>query len=109
MLIFFSLELKQRLTLINILLYFQCSADQVLAVDFSPVDRNTIITCGKGHIAFWIYESGMLTKRLGVFENRERPKYVTSISFTDTGNVISGDSNGNILIWQRGKKYFYVF
>ena len=74
----------------------------MLAVDFSPVDRNTIITCGKGHIAFWVYENGMLAKRLGIFENRERPKYVTSISFTDTGNVISGDSNGNLLIWQRG-------
>ncbi|XP_076058179.1 echinoderm microtubule-associated protein-like 2 isoform X3 [Oratosquilla oratoria] len=80
----------------------KCSADQVLAVDFSPVDRNTIITCGKSHISFWSYENGMLAKRMGIFENRERPKYVTSISFTDTGNVISGDSNGNLLIWQRG-------
>ncbi|XP_042226985.1 echinoderm microtubule-associated protein-like 2 isoform X4 [Homarus americanus] len=80
----------------------KCSADQVLAVDFSPVDRSTIITCGKNHISFWSYESGMLAKRMGIFENRERPKYVTSISFTDAGNVISGDSNGNLLIWQRG-------
>ncbi|XP_069973076.1 echinoderm microtubule-associated protein-like 2 isoform X19 [Penaeus vannamei] len=84
------------------LLETKCAADQVLAVDFSPVDRNTIITCGKNHISFWNYESGMLAKRMGIFENRERPKYVTSISFTDTGNVISGDSNGNLLIWQRG-------
>ncbi|XP_045105800.1 echinoderm microtubule-associated protein-like 2 isoform X4 [Portunus trituberculatus] len=84
------------------LLETKCSADQVLAVDFSPIDRNTIITCGKNHISFWSYDSGMLAKRTGIFENRERPKYVTSISFTDTGNVISGDSNGNLLIWHRG-------
>ncbi|XP_066947594.1 echinoderm microtubule-associated protein-like 2 isoform X33 [Macrobrachium rosenbergii] len=89
------------------LLETKCSADQVLAVDFSPVDRSTIITCGKNHISFWNYESGMLAKRMGVFENRERPKYVTSISFTDTGNVISGDSNGNLLIWQRGGNTVY--
>ncbi|KAK8384055.1 hypothetical protein O3P69_016056 [Scylla paramamosain] len=84
------------------LLETKCSADQVLAVDFSPMDRSTIITCGKNHISFWSYDSGMLAKRTGIFENRERPKYVTSISFTDTGNVISGDSNGNLLIWHRG-------
>ncbi|KAG0700301.1 Echinoderm microtubule-associated protein-like 1 [Chionoecetes opilio] len=89
------------------LLETKCSADQVLAVDFSPVDRNTIITCGKNHISFWSYESGMLAKRTGIFENRERPKYVTSISFTETGNVISGDSNGNLLIWQRGGNTVY--
>ncbi|XP_050729879.1 echinoderm microtubule-associated protein-like 2 isoform X5 [Eriocheir sinensis] len=89
------------------LLETKCSADQVLAVEFSPVDRNTIITCGKNHISFWSYESGMLAKRTGIFENRERPKYVTSISFTDSGNVISGDSNGNLLIWQRGGNTVY--
>lgn len=89
------------------LLETKCSADQVLAVDFSPVDRSTIITCGKNHISFWNYDSGMLAKRMGIFENRERPKYVTSISFTDTGNVISGDSNGNLLIWQRGGNTVY--
>ncbi|XP_071540935.1 echinoderm microtubule-associated protein-like 2 isoform X3 [Panulirus ornatus] len=89
------------------LLETKCSADQVLAVDFSPVDRSTIITCGKNHISFWNYESGMLAKRMGIFENRERPKYVTSISITDAGNVISGDSNGNLLIWQRGGNTVY--
>ncbi|KAL7641708.1 UNVERIFIED_CONTAM: hypothetical protein RMT77_007581 [Armadillidium vulgare] len=80
----------------------KCAADQVLSVEFSPLDRNTIITCGKNQLAFWVYESGMLAKRVGIFENRERPKYVTAISFTDNGNVISGDSNGNLLVWQRG-------
>ncbi|KAK4308983.1 hypothetical protein Pmani_019360 [Petrolisthes manimaculis] len=89
------------------LLETKCSADQVLAVEFSPVDKSTIITCGKNHISFWSYESGMLAKRMGIFENRERPKYVTAISFTDTGNVISGDSNGNLLIWQRGGNTVY--
>ncbi|KAK3853408.1 hypothetical protein Pcinc_040052 [Petrolisthes cinctipes] len=89
------------------LLETKCSADQVLAVEFSPVDKSTIITCGKNHISFWSYDSGMLAKRMGIFENRERPKYVTAISFTDTGNVISGDSNGNLLIWQRGGNTVY--
>lgn len=39
---------------------------------------------------------------MGVFEGREKPKYVTCISFTQNGDVISGDSNGNIIVWGRG-------
>lgn len=39
---------------------------------------------------------------MGVFEGREKPKYVTCISFTQNGDVISGDSNGNVIVWGRG-------
>uniref|UniRef100_A0A6A7G237 Echinoderm microtubule-associated protein-like 2 isoform X6 n=1 Tax=Hirondellea gigas TaxID=1518452 RepID=A0A6A7G237_9CRUS len=84
------------------LLESKCSSDPVLSAEFSPVDRNTIITCGKNHITFWLYENGMLAKRMGVFETREKPKYVTAIAFLNTGDVLSGDSNGNLLIWYRG-------
>ena len=33
----------------------------------------------------------------------EKPKFVTCIAFAENGDVISGDSNGNIYIWGRGK------
>lgn len=39
---------------------------------------------------------------MGIFEGREKPKYVTCLSFSHNGDVISGDSNGNIVIWSRG-------
>ncbi|KAK2708115.1 hypothetical protein QYM36_015714 [Artemia franciscana] len=80
----------------------KCSADTVIGVDFHPMDRHTVVTCGKNHIAFWNIEGGTLSRRLGIFESRDKPKYVTCIAFADNGDVISGDSNGNILVWGRG-------
>ncbi|XP_058462136.1 echinoderm microtubule-associated protein-like 2 isoform X1 [Malaya genurostris] len=81
----------------------KCSVDTIVAVEFHPLDKGQIITIGKNHIAFWsLDQNGMLYKRMGVFENREKPKYVTTITFTPTGDVVTGDSNGNISIWARG-------
>lgn len=74
-----------------------------MAVEFHPLDRNQIVSAGKGHIAFWtLDQNGTLYKRMGVFEGREKPKYVTCLAFTQSGDVVSGDSNGNILVWSRG-------
>jgi microtubule-associated protein-like 1/2 len=39
---------------------------------------------------------------MGVFANREKPKYVTCLAFTQGGDVLSGDSNGSIIVWARG-------
>ncbi|KAK7871406.1 hypothetical protein R5R35_006108 [Gryllus longicercus] len=81
----------------------KCSADTVVAAEFHPMDRQSIITCGKSHINFWTLDAGgTLYKRMGIFENRDKPKYVTCLAFTQTGDVISGDSNGNVIIWGRG-------
>ncbi|XP_067011712.2 echinoderm microtubule-associated protein-like 2 isoform X2 [Anabrus simplex] len=81
----------------------KCSADTVVAAEFHPMDRQCIVTCGKSHINFWTLDAGgTLYKRMGVFENRDKPKYVTCLAFTQTGDVISGDSNGNVIIWGRG-------
>lgn len=77
--------------------------DTIVAVEFHPLDRNQIVSAGKGHIAFWtLDQNGTLYKRMGVFEGREKPKYVTCLTFTQSGDVVSGDSNGNIAIWSRG-------
>lgn len=77
--------------------------DTVVAVEFHPLDRNQIVSAGKSHIAFWtLDQNGTLYKRLGIFEGRDKPKYVTCICFNENGDVISGDSNGNIIVWGRG-------
>lgn len=84
---------------------FQCSVDTVVAAEWHPVERGCIVTCGKGHISFWSMDgAGALYKRMGVFANRDKPKYVTCIAFTHTGDVLSGDSNGNIVVWPRGNQ-----
>ncbi|XP_053671699.1 echinoderm microtubule-associated protein-like 2 [Anopheles nili] len=81
----------------------KCSVDTVVAVEFHPLDKGQIITIGKNHIAFWsLDQNGMLYKRMGVFETFEKPKYVTAISFTQTGDVVTGDSSGNLAVWKRG-------
>ncbi|KAM3959706.1 echinoderm microtubule-associated protein-like 2 isoform 3-T3 [Aphomia sociella] len=81
----------------------KCSVDTVVAAEFHPLDRNQIVTCGKNHIAFWTLDNtNMLYKRMGVFEGRDKPKYVTCLGFNHNGDVVSGDSSGNISVWARG-------
>lgn len=87
----------------DVYLSIQCSVDTVVCVEFHPLDRSQIVTAGKNHLAFWTLDhNGTLYKRMGVFEGREKPKYVTCIAFTQGGDVISGDSNGNVIVWGRG-------
>ncbi|KAG1662874.1 Echinoderm microtubule-associated protein-like 1 [Nymphon striatum] len=78
------------------------TSDTVLAVEFHPMDRDIIVSCGKGHICFWHVENGMLVKRLGIFEKFDKPKYVLCLAFTDMGDILTGDSNGSVLVWPRG-------
>ena len=37
-----------------------------------------------------------------MLDPRDKPKYFTSLAFSCTGDVITGDSNGNMFIWARG-------
>ncbi|KAJ8308865.1 hypothetical protein KUTeg_013739 [Tegillarca granosa] len=78
------------------------STEPVLAAEFHPLEKNSIITCGKGQISFWTIEGGTLAKKTGIFDKHEKPKYVLCLAFADNGDVISGDSNGNIFIWPKG-------
>nr|CDS29739.1 echinoderm microtubule associated protein1 [Hymenolepis microstoma] len=78
------------------------SGDPVIAVDFNPIDANSLVTIGKSHLAFWTMENNSLNKKLGVFDKYEKPKFVLSMVFAENGDLITGDSNGNIFLWTRG-------
>ncbi|XP_019884818.1 echinoderm microtubule-associated protein-like 2 isoform X5 [Camponotus floridanus] len=82
----------------------KCSVDMVVCAEWHPLERNQIVSCGKGHVSFWSLDNGgMLYKRMGVFESsRDKPRYVTCVAFNQNGDVLTGDSNGNIIIWARG-------
>ncbi|XP_054884464.1 echinoderm microtubule-associated protein-like 2 isoform X1 [Poeciliopsis prolifica] len=80
----------------------KCSNDSVLAAVFHPMDTNLIVTCGKSHINFWTMEGNSLTKRQGLFEKHEKPKYVLCVAFAENGDAITGDSSGNLYIWAKG-------
>ncbi|XP_067680201.1 echinoderm microtubule-associated protein-like 2 isoform X13 [Haliotis asinina] len=78
------------------------STEPVLAVEYHPQEKNSIVSCGKSQITFWTVEGGSLAKKQGIFDKHDKPKYVLCLAFADNGDVISGDSNGNIFIWGRG-------
>uniref|UniRef100_A0A8C1T866 EMAP like 2 n=1 Tax=Cyprinus carpio TaxID=7962 RepID=A0A8C1T866_CYPCA len=80
----------------------KCSNDSVLGAVFHPMEANLIVTCGKSHINFWTMEGNTLTKRQGLFEKHEKPKYVLCVAFAENGDAITGDSSGNIYIWAKG-------
>uniref|UniRef100_A0A8C1KC88 EMAP like 3 n=1 Tax=Cyprinus carpio TaxID=7962 RepID=A0A8C1KC88_CYPCA len=73
--------------------------EAVLGVDFSPTDTNNIISCGKSHVYFWTLSTGTLTKKQGIFGKYKKPKFVLCFVFSLTGDVLTGDSEGNILTW----------
>lgn len=37
------------------------------------------------------------------FQKYDKPKFVLCLAFATNGDVITGDSNGNIYIWGKGK------
>jgi microtubule-associated protein-like 1/2 len=82
----------------------KCYNDFVFGVDFHPKEKNLIISCGKQHIFFWTIdeESKLLVKKSGVFETPfklDKPKFILCFAFTHNGDLITGDSDGNLLLW----------
>uniref|UniRef100_A0A7N6B1T5 EMAP like 4 n=1 Tax=Anabas testudineus TaxID=64144 RepID=A0A7N6B1T5_ANATE len=73
----------------------------VLAVEFHPTDPNTIVTCGKSHIFFWTWSGNSLARKQGIFGKYEKPKFVQCLAFLSTGDILTGDSGGVLLVWTR--------
>lgn len=46
---------------------------------------------------------------MGIFESRDKPKYVTSVAFLQSGEIITGDSNGSLAVWGRGTNTIVKF
>lgn len=76
--------------------------EPVLAIDFHPIDKSSIVAVGRASINFWDVRGTTLAKKAGLFDKYDRPKYVICFTFNDLGETITGDSNGNIIIWPRG-------
>uniref|UniRef100_UPI00358F089D echinoderm microtubule-associated protein-like 2 isoform X4 n=1 Tax=Myxine glutinosa TaxID=7769 RepID=UPI00358F089D len=82
--------------------HVKCSNEPVFAAEFHPTEPNLVITCGKSHVHFWTMDNGVLSKKQGIFEKHEKPKYILCVTFTESGGAITGDSSGNIYIWGKG-------
>uniref|UniRef100_A0A1I7V2W5 HELP domain-containing protein n=1 Tax=Caenorhabditis tropicalis TaxID=1561998 RepID=A0A1I7V2W5_9PELO len=75
--------------------------DVVFECKWHPTIRNLIVLYGKGHFSFFNYDpaTGVLVKSVATFEGRDKPKTVLSLCFGGDGQVVTGDSNGTISIW----------
>ncbi|KAL7978173.1 hypothetical protein Chor_005160 [Crotalus horridus] len=62
--------------------------ESVLMVEFNPQDSSNIITAGKSHVYFWTWKY-------------KKPKFIQCFVFDTNGDVLTGDSEGNILTWAR--------
>lgn len=76
----------------------------VLALSFDPDDSHTLVSCGKEHIHFWRLLNTRLERKSGYFEKYETPEFFTCIEFSPNGDVITGDSNGSIMVWGKVSK-----
>ncbi|VDP44411.1 unnamed protein product, partial [Schistosoma mattheei] len=83
-----------------------CSTEPITAVEFHPLDDATLVTGGKGHLAFWTFDGCTLSKKMGIFENGkqpiDKPKFILCLTFAENGDLLTGDSAGNIIAWKRG-------
>ncbi|XP_060943551.1 echinoderm microtubule-associated protein-like 4 [Limanda limanda] len=77
------------------------TTEVVLSVEFHPTDPNTIVTCGKSHIFFWTWSGTSLARKQGIFGKYEKPKFIQCLSFLRTGDILTGDSGGILLVWTR--------
>ncbi|KAJ6657022.1 hypothetical protein lerEdw1_003023 [Lerista edwardsae] len=75
--------------------------ESVLTVEFNPQDSGNIISSGKSHIYFWTWSKNSLTKKQGIFGKYKKPKFIQCFVFDVQGDVLTGDSEGNILTWAR--------
>lgn len=105
----------------------KCYGDSVLVCEFHPTERNAIVTGGKQHLLFWSFNSlgttanSALPKKSASFEltqsvvilnangsvanakpttpRLDKPKYILSLGFLPTGEPVTGDSDGNLIVW----------
>lgn len=53
-------------------------------------------------IVVQLYSSGpTLAPFLAVFQKYEKPKFVQCLAFLSTGDILTGDSGGVLLVWTR--------
>lgn len=83
-------------------------SDAVEQVYFYPEPSNVMLSIGKSHVTMWNITDEELQSRSGLFTRKiPRPKIVTCAAFAKTGEVLTGDSDGNVMIW-RGVKVVRV-
>ncbi|XP_046579491.1 echinoderm microtubule-associated protein-like CG42247 [Haliotis rubra] len=76
---------------------------------FYPFEDDILITYGRQHLYFWRLDwehdrtpyTRILRDKLSGYSEDDIPTHFTAIAFSPSGEVITGDSNGSIMIWAR--------
>lgn len=94
----------------------KCYSDPVLNCQFHPSEKNLLYSSGKQHLCYWTFDGTLLHKKMAVFDastsstivhnsdggknkKLEKPKFVLCLSFDWRGDLITGDSDGNLIVW----------
>lgn len=93
--------------------YSDVAASTVVhSISFFPESADQFVTTGQGHVSLWSMggtddeessESGLVRKQ-GLFTRKiDRPKDVFCVTFAQSGEILTGDSDGNVMIWKMVK------
>ncbi|XP_053379131.1 uncharacterized protein LOC123526739 isoform X2 [Mercenaria mercenaria] len=96
----------------NVVARTMTSTDAVHSACFYPDGQNTsiLITYGARHIYFWkiFYDVArteqpkiLRDRKSGIFEE-DVPMSINCIAFLRSGDVVTGDSSGHLMVWDRG-------
>ncbi|XP_056009046.1 echinoderm microtubule-associated protein-like 1 isoform X4 [Ostrea edulis] len=79
---------------------------------FYKFDDTLLITYGADHLFFWrlFEQDGKIyrDKLSGVFKDSNQPAMITSHAFSSSGEFITGDSNGSIVVWTKDSKFVFT-
>lgn len=81
------------------------ASDNVHSLEFHPTDYNTLILTGKGFVTLWTLKDGpdgpTMERSQGLFTRKiPRPKSVLCSNVAQNGDLLTGDSDGNVMIWK---------
>ena len=80
------------------------TSDAVMSAHFLPESANTLVLTGKGQVSLWSFdkedEEAELDKKQGLFTRKiPRPAAVNCAAFAKSGEILTGDTDGNVMIW----------
>lgn len=53
-------------------------------------------------VFYFLFKLYIVKAHFLFLQKHEKPKYILCLAFADNGDVLSGDSNGNIFVWCKG-------
>uniref|UniRef100_A0A1I8IVC7 WD_REPEATS_REGION domain-containing protein n=1 Tax=Macrostomum lignano TaxID=282301 RepID=A0A1I8IVC7_9PLAT len=68
-------------------------------------DPNLFVTVGKDHTVWWEYSEALGAiniKAAGEYQTFFKARYVVSLLHNRQGDLVTGDSNGNVYVWGGG-------